>query len=159
MTIAIARFALIISVFSLLTPDIADAAPHIALTQSAAVVEVQNGVAVTRTLRDQARPGERLRYTILAKNDGDRAAAHLTPVAKIPGGELYVDKSAGAIAELSIDGGKTYARQPMVPVKHADGTITMRPALAREIDALRWITPLPLAPGARVSYAYDVIVQ
>ena len=147
-------FALALS--SLLLPHAAAAAAHITLTQSVAAIDVPSGAPVAHT---RARPGDRLRYTIVAKNDGDRPVTHLMPVAKIPAGEAFVDTPAGSDAELSIDGGKTYAHRPLVRVTQPNGTITMRPALAREINALRWVTTAPLAPGAHLTFAYDITVE
>jgi uncharacterized repeat protein (TIGR01451 family) len=156
-TILIAALALALT--SAMQPRTAGASAHVALRQSVAAIEVQNGAPAAIPLRREARPGDRLRFTIVATNDGDRPVTHLMPAAKIPAGERFVATSAGSNAELSIDGGKTYARHPFVRVTHPDGTTTMRPALAREINALRWVTPVPLAPGAHLSFAYDITVE
>ena len=130
----------------LLAPIPALAAARVELTQSV-------------TPRGGAAPGERLRYTIVAKNTGDRAAARLAPSVKIPAGERYIENTAGPTAEFSIDGGKTWSRQPMVTVTNPGGAVTQRRALPAEFNAIRWLAPELLAPGARMTFAYDVIVE
>jgi uncharacterized repeat protein (TIGR01451 family) len=144
---------------SMLLPHAADAAAHVTLTQSVVAIDAQNGAPLASASHTRARPGDRLRYVIVAKNDGDRPVTRLMPVAMIPAGERFIDTPAAGAAERSIDGGKTYAHRPLVRVTQPDGTVTMRPALAREINALRWVTPGPLAPGAHLTFAYDVSVE
>jgi uncharacterized repeat protein (TIGR01451 family) len=142
-----------------LLPVAARAAAHVELINSAAAIESHDGAFVAMPLGGGARPGERLRYTIVAKNTGDRPAIDLVPVAKIPPGERLVDGTAGPDAEFSVDGGTTWSREPTVRVTNPGGTTAVRRALASEIDAIRWVDPVPLAPGARASFAYDVIVE
>jgi uncharacterized repeat protein (TIGR01451 family) len=129
------------------------------LTQLSAPVEVRDGVAVVGRPSASARPGQRLRYTIVAVNTGDRAAAKLVPTTKIPQGETYVAGSAGAAAEFSVDGGATWSPDPIVRVTNPGGAVTTRRALPAEYNAIRWIVPAPLAPGSKASFAYDVIVE
>ena len=78
-----------------LLPSVALAAPHVQLVNSVAALESHNGALVAAPFAGNARPGQRLRYTIVAKNTGDHAAGKLTPMIKIPSGERYVDGSAG----------------------------------------------------------------
>jgi uncharacterized repeat protein (TIGR01451 family) len=144
---------------ALAIPSTAFAAAHVDLVVSVGTVELQNGTLTVERANATARPGQRLRYTIAAKNSGDRPALTLVPSTKIPPGERYVDGSAGAGAEFSVDGGATWAREPMVRVTNPGGTITTRRALASEYDAIRWIDPAPLPAGASTTFAYDVIVE
>ena len=140
-------------------PAAAWAAAHVELVDSASAIDVRDGAPVVVPLTGAAKPGQRLRYTIVARNSGDRPAADLMPVTKISASERYVDGSAGATAEFSVDGGKTWSREPMVRVTNPGGAITVRRALPAEYDAIRWVDPVPLAPGARVTFGYDVIVE
>jgi uncharacterized repeat protein (TIGR01451 family) len=140
-----------------LIPCAAFAAAHVELAQSASIIEAQNGGLVAKPLNGITKPGQRVRYTIVAHNTGDRPAANLAPVVKIPAGERYVDGSAGSNAEYSVDGGKTWSAGPMVRVTNPGGATTVRRALPSEFDAIRWMAPAALAPGARATFAYDVI--
>jgi uncharacterized repeat protein (TIGR01451 family) len=138
-------------------PCAALAAAHVELVQSVSLMETQNGTLVAKPLHGITKPGQRVRYTIVAHNTGDRPAANLAPVVKIPSGERYVDGTAGSNAEYSVDGGKTWAATPMVRVTNPGGATTSRRALPSEFDAIRWTAPAQLAPGARITFAYDVI--
>jgi hypothetical protein len=129
----------------LLTPCTAFAAAHVELANSVAVVETHSGALVAVPVRGAAVPGERLRYSIVAKNTGDRAAAKLAPLTKIPAGERYIGNTAGTTAEFSVDGGKTWSREPLVTVTNPGGALTQRRALP--------------APGARMIFTYDVTVE
>jgi uncharacterized repeat protein (TIGR01451 family) len=142
-----------------LIPCAALAAAHVELTQSAASIELQSGALVAKQLSGITKPGQRVRYTIVARNSGDRPAVNLAPVVKIPAGERYVDASAGANAEFSIDAGKTWSAAPMVHVTSPGGMTAVRRALPAEFNAIRWTVPAPLAPGARMTFAYDVIFE
>jgi uncharacterized repeat protein (TIGR01451 family) len=125
-----------------LTPSAALANAHVVLTDTATAIESHNGALVAAPIGRVTKRGERLRYTIVAKNTGDRAALNLSPVVKIPAGERFVHGSAGATAQYSVDGGKTWSRDPKV-----------------QVNAIRWLDSLPLMPGARVIFAYDVILE
>lgn len=149
-------FAALICSFS---PCVALAAAHVELAQSASIVETQNGALVVKPLNGIIKPGQRVRYTIVAHNMGDHPAAHLAPVVKIPAGERYVGGSAGANAEYSVDGGKTWSAAPMVRVTSPDGATTLRRAQPAEINAIRWVVAAALAPGARLIFDYDVIFE
>jgi uncharacterized repeat protein (TIGR01451 family) len=151
-------FALAALIFAL-TPCAALAAAHVELVQTATLIETQNGTLVAKPLNGMTKPGQRVRYTIVAHNTGDHPAANLAPVVKIPAGERYVDGSAGANAEYSVDGGKTWSLAPMVRVTNPGGTSTTRRALPSEFDAIRWSAAAALAPGARMTFAYDVIFE
>jgi uncharacterized repeat protein (TIGR01451 family) len=151
----VASVALVVA----LIPSAALASAHVVLADSVATIEAHNGALVAAPLAGPAKPGQRLRYTIVAKNTGDQAAAKLAPSTKIPAGERFVDGSAGVSAEFSLDGGKTWSPAPMVPVTNPDGTKTQRKALPAEYNAIRWLAPAPLAPGARMTFAYDIIVE
>jgi uncharacterized repeat protein (TIGR01451 family) len=153
------HFAALSAFVAVLLPAGVLAAPHVQLVNSVAAVESHNGTLVTAPFAGNARPGQRLRYTIVAKNSGDHAAAKLTPMTKIPAGERYVGGSAGPLAEYSIDGGKTWSRQPMITVTNPDHTTTIKPALAGDYNAVRWLAPDPLAPAAHTAFSYDVIVE
>jgi uncharacterized repeat protein (TIGR01451 family) len=151
-------FALAALIFALV-PCTALAAAHVELVQSATLMETQNGALVAKPLNGVTKPGQRVRYSIVAHNTGDHPAANLAPVVKIPAGERYVDGSAGTNAEYSVDGGKTWSAAPMVRVTNPGGATTQRRALPAEFDAIRWNATQPLAPGARMTFAYDVIFE
>jgi hypothetical protein len=44
-------------------------------------------------------------------------------------------------------------------VTNPGGAITQRRALPAEFNAIQWLAPEPLAPGARMNFTYDVTVE
>jgi uncharacterized repeat protein (TIGR01451 family) len=156
--LASASFASILLALALL-PTAARAATHVELTTSVAATQARNGILVVVPLSGLTKPGQRLRYTIVAKNTGDRSAESFVPMTKIPAGERFVEGSAGAAAEYSVDGGKTWSRRPMVVVINPGGTSVQRAALPSEYNAIRWIGSPPIAAGARATFVYDIIVE
>jgi uncharacterized repeat protein (TIGR01451 family) len=154
-TIALLALALALAI----APRPAVSSALIALTNSVALVEVNNGTAATVPFSGTAKPGDHLRYTIAARNTGDRPATKLVPSVHLPAGEAYVDGSAGVDAEFSVDGGRTWSREPLVRMTASDGTVKLRRAQAREYQAIRWTAPAPLAAGATAFFRYDVIVE
>ncbi len=153
------KFSVLLALVFMLLSVAARAAARIELIEGATTVVVREGELLSIPLRGSAQPGQRIRYTIVAKNVGDRPAAQLVPMAKIPAGERFVAGSAGTAAEYSIDNGKTWSRRPMVRATDPGGATTIRPALAAEYTAVRWTGTLPLPPGGRATFAYDVIVE
>lgn len=141
-------------------PSIALAAPHVVLTNEAAFVE-QSSMSDKTVLiptTKSAPIGARIRYTITAHNEGDRPAVNLVPRAVVPASEEFVHAVPATTAEYSLDGGKTWSRTPIVHVK-SGAVETTRPARPAEYTAVRWTTLTPLAPGARATFTYDVIVR
>jgi uncharacterized repeat protein (TIGR01451 family) len=108
-----------------------------------------------------ANPGEILRYRLKGKNQGRVAANKFTLTQKIPARTSYVANSAVGNAEISysVDNGKSFTRQPMIPVKTADGKTEMRPAPAEAYTNVRWRWNDSIAPGAEVSASYQVRIR
>lgn len=135
----------------------AQARPQVLLTISSAVVATAGGHETLRPA-DHARAGERLRFTISAKNVGDRPALNLMPIGKIPPHTVLAARGDMAHTEASLDGGTTWATHPLVRTV-AGGVATVRPATAAEITALRWVAQPPLFPRQTATFTYDVLVE
>ncbi len=108
-----------------------------------------------------ANPGEVLRYRLQGKNQGKIAAKNFTLSQKIPARTVYVANSAVGNAEItySIDQGKSFTPQPMIPVKTAEGKTEMRPAPAEAYTNVRWRWNNSIAPGSEVSASYQVRIR
>ncbi len=108
-----------------------------------------------------ANPGEVLRYRLKGKNQGKAAAKNFTLNQKIPARTSYVANSAVGNAEItySIDNGKSFSRQPMIPVKTADGKTEMRPAPAESYTNVRWRWNESIAPGSDIAAFYQVRIR
>jgi uncharacterized repeat protein (TIGR01451 family) len=138
------HIALMALVAAALVPSVASAAARIEFTTSSATMIPQDG----STTVDANGPvsGERLRYQIVAKNQGDRPARMLAPITSIPHGQRYVAGSATSGAQFSTDDGKTWMNRPSAA---AQARVTM----------IRWTTHTPFAPGAKMMFAYDTVVK
>lgn len=145
--------------FVLLIPIGARAAAHVELSESVASIEQHDKTIVAVPLHGSAKPGQRLRYTIVAKNNGDRAALKLMPAQKIAGGLRFLEATPRATAEFSVDGGKTFAREPTIVVTTPGAAPATRRALPSEFTAVRWPVGTPLAPGSSMTFSLDVVVE
>jgi uncharacterized repeat protein (TIGR01451 family) len=110
----------------------------------------------------ELKTGEVVRYDVVATNAGTDPAIKLTPVDKIPAGTQYEAGTAASspalTIEFSIDGGKTFAKVPMISIKTPKGVVEKK-ADPATYTAIRWITQKPLAPKASVTYSYEVRVK
>ena len=74
---------------------------------------------------------------------------------------VYVAGSATnddkAAATFSVDGGKTFDTPDKLQVKNADGS--MRAALPKDYNAIRWILKGTLKPGAKGTLTFHAILQ
>lgn len=108
------------------------------------------------------RPGDVLRYTLVSENAGDKPASELAINQPIPNQTAFVLDSAranGAKLTYSIDGGQTYAEQPMVEATQPDGTVAMEPAPAEAYTHIQWDYSESLKPMASVQAVYEVAVE
>ena len=107
-------------------------------------------------------PGEILDWTMTSENDGNAPALNYKAVGHVPRGTEFVAGSAkaeGANAVYSIDGGKTYAPQPMIEEKQADGSMKRVPAPVSLYTYVRYEWSDPLAQGGKLSASFQVRVK
>ncbi len=159
---SIAASSLVVLAFVL--PGIASAKPSVTLKLSGAIVSKAADGHTTLTPVEQSPPksGDEIEYDIAANNAGTSPALRLVPVAKVPAGTAYIAgsaKAAGARAEFSLDGGKTWSSSPTVTVKAPDGTMVLRKADPALYTAVRFITDGALAPHRSAVYSYEVRVK
>lgn len=139
----------------------ADAAPHLVLTKSVALVERVNGAErLVPSARAVVPPGGRLRITIVAANDGDRPAQSVVVREAIERDQQFVSASAAPAehVEYSVDDGKTWSAAPLVRAQTPNGTVE-RKAAAAEYTALRWVEQPPIPAKGSATYRYDVLVK
>jgi len=141
---------------------IALAKPSVTLKLTGSVVTTAADGHTTSTPVDKTdlKPGDKVRWEIVARNAGDSAAQHLVLVEKIQAGTAYVDGSAAAPkahAEFSLDGGKTWSVSPTVTVKDAEGKTVVKKADPSTYTAIRFVADATL--GARTATAYDYEVR
>ena len=136
------------------------ARPEVKMQLSAAVERGSDAVPLSKDT--VVNPGDVLDWTITSENDGNGAAVEYKAVARIPRGTTFVADSAkadGAKAFYSIDGGKSFSRQPMIEEKQADGSSKRVPVPVSSYTDVRYEWADPLAPGGKLSASYKVRVK
>lgn len=99
-------------------------------------------------------PGDVVRYRLSFTNITSNRLSGVVFKNPIPAGLRYVSGSAGAdrvdvTVAYSIDGGKTFAAQPMIEVEE-NGKRVKRPAAPEMYTHVRWTVPGAVLPGAQV---------
>jgi len=152
------------AIVALLGPAVAYAKPVVVLTLQGSVVErdAKGAERLTPLASAILKPGDLVRYDVVATNAGTDAAAHLIPAARVPAGTTYEAGSASLAAathvEFSLDGGKTWSSKPSVLVKTSSGSVEKAAPVAA-YTALRWVDEKTLAPNRSVAYSYEVRVK
>ena len=112
---------------------------------------------------EHVKPGEILDWQIVSSNEGTGAARDYKAVGHIPAGTVLVAGSAsaesGSTVTYSIDGGKTYATQPVIEERQPDGTVKKVPAPVSMYTEVRYEWSDALAPGGKLSASYKVRVK
>ena len=112
---------------------------------------------------ENVKPGEVLDWQIVSSNDGSAEARDYKAVGHIPAGTAFVQGSAsaegGSTVTYSIDGGKTFATQPIVEERQADGTTKQVPAPVSMYTEVRYEWSDALAAGGKLSASYKVRVR
>ena len=109
-------------------------------------------------------PGEVLDWTITSENEGTASAHNYKAVGQIPKGTVLVAGSTSAdgsaSVSYSIDNGKTFAAEPVIEERQADGTVKQVPAPVSMYTQLRyeWSDPLA-ANGGKLQASYKVRVK
>ncbi len=109
-----------------------------------------------------ARPGDVLGYSLAFTNVTNGAVSNVQFVDPLPQGLVYRTGSAGADKavriDYSIDGGKSYATQPVIAVME-NGKRVEKPAPRTAYTHIRWTVTGPLAPGAQVTAGFQAEVS
>jgi uncharacterized repeat protein (TIGR01451 family) len=146
----------------------------VALPQSAAaqarapkalVITAHNVTAAAASGRKNptlARPGDVIRYELVFTNLTAGPVKNIQFVDPLPKGLVYVLGSAKADQparlEYSIDGGKSYAAQPMIEVVE-NGKQVVKPAPREMYTHIRWTVLGSVAPRAQVMAGFRAEVN
>ncbi|WP_310414601.1 hypothetical protein [Chamaesiphon sp. OTE_8_metabat_110] len=131
-------------------------AKRVVLTLKADKKQMENNKTVFRPIAEKAtvKPGDIIKYTVIAKNNSRCPLKNLILKQPIPRGTNYVKDSARSLegAELlfSIDGGKTFVAQPKI------GT---QPAPTTAYNYLRWRFSGLMVTNAQVQTTYKLQVK
>lgn len=108
----------------------------------------------------KAVPGQEVIYVLTYSNTGKEPAGNVVLNNPVPAELAYVAGSArgaGTRAEVSIDGGKSFAALEKLTVKKADGTT--RPATGSDVTHVRWTVTAPVKAGASGSATYRAVLR
>src|SRR6202163_648890 len=136
---------------------VAEANPNVVLKLSGVLVERdQNGTErVTAVEKVQLKPGDVVRYVIVASNAGADPARNLVPMGQVPAGTAFQAGSASmkdaAHIEYSLDGGKTWSSAPTIKVHTPTGDVVKK-ADPATYTSVRWIDDKPLAPKGSATF-------
>src|SRR5215204_4476466 len=112
---------------------------------------------------EHVKPGEILDWQIVSSNEGTGAARDYRAVGHIPAGTTLIAGSAsaesGSTVTYSIDGGKTFATQPIIEERQPDGTVKQVPAPVSMYTEVRYEWSDAFAPGGKLSASYRVRVK
>jgi uncharacterized repeat protein (TIGR01451 family) len=156
---------IICSVLIALAGTAAFAKPTVALKLIGVILEKDaNGKPIAVPIESaEPKPGEAIRYTIVASNTSGEIAKKFSSAGRIPNGTQYQPGSSTIPApghvEFSIDDGKTWSEKPLARVKQADGTTALRPADPASYTNIRWISGKDLVAHGSTSYSYVVLVK
>jgi len=138
------------------------ASPVVLKLDAAIVSKAADGTEKLTPLESAlVKPGETIRYEIVATNQSDQPVHNLVPVEKISASTAYQAGSATPVSagvQFSIDGGKTWSAKPMVTVHTPDGDVT-KPADPSTYTDIRWASGTSLGPNETAKYTYEVIVR
>jgi uncharacterized repeat protein (TIGR01451 family) len=111
----------------------------------------------------QVKPGDVLRFNVVAHNEGSKAAQNFAVTQPVPKGTVFVLNSAAAstaaTVTYSVDAGNSFVAQPMVKVTQPDGTVVEKPAPAEAYTHIRFSASAPLAATASTKATYQVAVR
>jgi uncharacterized repeat protein (TIGR01451 family) len=134
--------------------------PEVKVALSGSVLRESNRVSLEKST--VVNPGEVLDWTMTSENSGTAPALNYKAVGHVPRGTEFVAGSAkaeGATAIYSIDGGKSYAAQPTIEEKQADGSVKRVPTPSAMYTDIRYEWADPLAQGGKLSASYKVRVK
>ncbi len=143
---------------------VADAKPNVVLKLSGVLVQHNSSGAERLTPIEQVepKPGDLVRYVIVASNGGSDPAHNLIPRGMIPAGTAFLAGSATskepARVEYSLDGGKTWSASPTIKVHTPQGDVVKK-ADPSTYTAVRWIDQRALIPKASATFMYMVRVK
>ena len=139
----------------------AAASPKVSIKLAGTVNRNNEQVSIEKV--ETVKPGEILHWTITSENKGDGDAKEYKAVGKIPSGTLFVADSVkadgAASVTYSIDGGKNFAKQPMIEEKQADGSVKLVPAPVNLYSQVRFEWEQPLVASEKLSASYEVRVK
>lgn len=137
-----------------------NARPEVKVVLSGTVERNKESLSVEKA--GEVKSGEVLRWKLVSENSGNAGAGDYKTVGQIPAGTAFVAGSAkgdASVVTYSIDGGKTFSKQPMIEEKQADGSVKQVPAPVDMYTQVRFEAEKPLNAGEKLDAFYSVRVK
>lgn len=151
---------LLVALFLILSPSIGRAADAIALDSSVFVERIVPDVGgKTRTVLEEPKvvtPGDRLVFILQYRNTGTQSAKDFVVTNPMPAPVAYQGTS-DTVAQVSVDGGKTFAPLASLKVRETDGAV--RAARPEDVTHVRWALREPIAAGAQGKLSFRGVVR
>lgn len=135
------------------------AAPQVSLASSISVIRtkaVGGRTLVSYESPKQVSPGDRLSIALNYVNESGKPADHFVVTDPVPNGLAFTGEASSG-AEVSVDGGKTFASLSSLQVVDAQGH--SRAASAADVTHIRWKFVHPIAPGERGQLKFEALVK
>jgi uncharacterized repeat protein (TIGR01451 family) len=136
--------------------DTSPVAQRVLLTLKADKKVIQGEQVVFQPIvgKSPVKPGDIIKYTVVAKNNSHCPLKHLMLKQLIPKGTTYIKNSAtdfnGAELLFSVDRGKTFVAKPKIGNKEAPVTA---------YNYIRWRFPGKIATNAQVKTVYELQIN
>lgn len=161
-TIRFIQAAILVATFAATAATAQSGSIELQATAAKVVTTVDDaGQETTRLVpADVVVPGDRVAYTIKARNVSSEDIERIVITDPIPTETLFVAgsiESPEATVLFSVDGGETFDREEALRVVGEDGV--PRPAMATDFTHIRWVFEQPLAPAAERSVRFVALVQ
>jgi len=124
------------------------------------VKEKKDGKEVTHTVAaKKVLPGADVMFVITYKNVGKESAADVVVNNPIPEHMIYksVESTKNAVAEVSVDGGKSWG--DLAKLKVTDQMQKTRPALAEDVTHVRWKIAKALKPNEEGKARFHAVLK
>lgn len=133
-------------------------------SMAAYVVSVDAKGKETLQAATEVEPGQTVEYKLTYQNVSDKALKGLVVTGPVPAATHYIAKSARAQAkanlEVSIDGGKTFEKEPVKRIVTNEAGKKVETIIPPEkYTHLRWIMQEPLAANTTKQFAYRSLVK
>lgn len=105
-------------------------------------------------------PGDKIAYTIEARNISSESVDQVVITDPIPDSMLFVPgtvEGEGARVLFSVDGGESFDLEEKLEVTGSDGR--PRPAIASDFTHIQWVFEQPLAPETERSVRFVALVE
>lgn len=151
---------ILILLFLLLSTVSGHAADAIALDSSVFVErEMPTAGGKTKTVLEEPKvviPGDRLVFILQYRNTGTQSAKDFVVTNPMPAPVAYQGTS-DTVAQVSVDGGKTFAPLASLKIRETDGT--ERAARPEDVTHVRWVLREPIAAGAQGKLSFRGVVR